>query len=180
MEDLRRTGKFLTLILRHHPEIIGITLDDHGWADVSSLIEGVKKTRPFSMELLEEIVRTDNKQRFSFDDSHSRIRANQGHSIPVDVELAECEPPETLYHGTGESSVPSIDEQGLLPMSRPYVHLSTDTATARSVGMRHGRPVIYLVESGQMFRDGHRFFLSRNGVWLTRSVPVCYLVKISR
>ena len=178
MTSLKSTSKFISLILRHKPEVIGITLDDHGWADTKELIEGVNKTHPLTMEMLEEIVRTDEKQRYSFNEDKTRIRANQGHSIPVDADLTETEPPETLYHGTGEKSVPSIEKQGLRPMSRLYVHLSKDAATARTVGSRHGKPVIFIVLAGEMHRDGYPFFLSANGVWLTREVPVRYLQRI--
>ncbi len=178
MTSLKSTSKFISLILRHKPEVIGITLDDHGWADTKELIEGVNKTHPLTMEMLEEIVRTDAKQRYSFNEDKTRIRANQGHSIPVDADLTETEPPETLYHGTGEKSVPSIEKQGLRPMSRLYVHLSKDAATARTVGSRHGKPVVYIVLAGEMHRDGYPFFLSANGVWLTREVPVRYLQRI--
>ncbi len=178
MTSLKSTSKFISLILRHKPEVIGITLDDHGWADTKELIEGVNKTHPLTMEMLEEIVRTDEKQRYSFNEDKTRIRANQGHSIPVDADLTETEPPETLYHGSGEKSVPSIEKQGLRPMSRLYVHLSKDAATARTVGSRHGKPVVYIVLAGEMHRDGYPFFLSANGVWLTREVPVRYLQRI--
>ena len=178
MTSMKSTSKFISLILRHKPEVIGITLDDHGWADTKELIEGVNKTHPLTMEMLEEIVRTDEKQRYSFNEDKTRIRANQGHSIPVDADLTETEPPETLYHGTGEKSVPSIEKQGLRPMSRLYVHLSKDAATARTVGSRHGKPVVYIVLAGEMHRDGYPFFLSANGVWLTREVPVRYLQRI--
>ena len=178
MSDLKSTSKFISLILRHKPEVIGITLDDHGWADTQALIEGVNRTHPLTMELLEEIVRTDEKQRYSFNADKSRIRANQGHSIPIDADLAETEPPETLYHGTGEKSVASIERDGLRPMSRLYVHLSPDTETARSVGSRHGKPVIYIVLAGEMHRSGYRFYRSANGVWLTKEVPVRFLKRI--
>ncbi|MBR2576600.1 MAG: RNA 2'-phosphotransferase [Firmicutes bacterium] len=175
--SLNKTSKFISLILRHRPEVIGIELDEHGWADVGELIAGVAKSRPFDMEMLEEIVRTDSKQRYSFNEDRTLIRANQGHSIPVDVELEQKEPPEVLYHGTGEKFVSSIDRQGLLPKSRLYVHLSPDEATARNVGRRHGKPVVYEVMAGQMARDGKAFFLSVNGVWLTKAVPAEYLKK---
>jgi putative RNA 2'-phosphotransferase len=178
MSDLKSTSKYISLILRHKPEVIGITLDDHGWADTQELIEGVNRTHPLTMELLEEIVRTDEKQRYSFNADKSRIRANQGHSIPIDADLAETEPPETLYHGTGEKSVASIEREGLRPMSRLYVHLSPDTETARSVGSRHGKPVIYIVLAGEMYRSGYRFYRSANGVWLTKEVPVRFLKRI--
>ncbi len=178
MSSLTELGKFIALILRHKPETIGITLDEHGWANVEELIVGVNKTNHIDMEILEEIVRTDNKGRYSFNEDKTLIRANQGHSIPVDVELPITEPPEYLYHGTGEKYVASIDQQGLIPKSRLYVHLSPDTATAKTVGSRHGKPVIYKVNSGQMQRDGYTFYLSVNGVWLTKEVPVQYLEKL--
>ena len=174
---LRNTTKFISLILRHKPEVAGIRLDEHGWANVEELIAGVRKSRPFDRAMLEEIVRTDEKGRYSFNEDGTLIRANQGHSIPVDVELPVATPPEILYHGTGEKSVPSIDERGLLPQSRLYVHLSGDAETARKVGGRHGRPVVYEVMSGEMSRNGITFYRSVNGVWLTKCVPIQYLRK---
>ena len=165
------------MILRHKPEVIGITLDEHGWADVKELIEGVSRTHPLNMEILEEIVRTDNKQRYSFNEDKTLIRANQGHSIPVDVELEEMNPPEYLWHGTGEKYVESIDKTGLISKGRLYVHLSSDEETAKKVGKRHGRPVIYRVCTGEMVKDGWKIYRSVNGVWLTKKVPVEYLEK---
>lgn len=175
--SLKETSKYMSLILRHKPDAIGITLDEHGWANVDELIAGIAKDNEFNMEILEEIVRTDEKQRYSFNEDKTLIRANQGHSIPVDVELEEKEPPEVLYHGTGEKFVASIDEQGLIPKSRLYVHLSKDEETAIKVGKRHGKPVIYFVKAKQMHDDGYKFFISANGVWLTKEVPVKYLEK---
>lgn len=177
---LTELSRYMCLILRHHPEVIGITLDEHGWADVEELIAGIaeKKNKNFNREMLEEIVRTDDKQRYAFSEDRTKIRANQGHSIPVDVELEKKEPPEILYHGTGEKYVESIDATGLISKNRLYVHLSGDVETAENVGKRHGAPVIYRVHSGRMHRDGYEFFLSRNGVWLTKRVPVEYLEKV--
>ncbi len=174
------TSKFIALILRHKPEIVGVTLDDHGWADVQALLAGVNRTRPLTMAQLEEIVRTDNKQRYAFNEDHTRIRANQGHSLPVDVELTQAEPPAVLYHGTGEKYLPFILREGLLPRTRLYVHLSADTATAENVGKRHGKPVVLRIDAGQMAADGYAFFLSANGVWLTKQVPVQYLAFAER
>lgn len=173
--SLEQTSKFIALVLRHKPEAAGITLDGHGWAQVDELIAGVSRRMPLTREMLEEIVRTDNKQRYSFSPDHQRIRANQGHSIPVDVELKQAVPPDTLYHGTGEKYVESILREGLLPKSRLYVHLSRDAATAEQVGRRHGKPVLFLVDAAAMVRDGYAFYLSENQVWLTREVPVRYL-----
>lgn len=175
--SLKETSKYMSLILRHKPDAIGITLDEHGWANVDELIAGIAKDNEFNMEILEEIVRTDEKQRYSFNEDKTLIRANQGHSIPVDVELEEKEPPEILYHGTGEKYVSSIDAQGLIPKSRLYVHLSKDEETAVKVGSRHGKPVIYIVKAKQMYEDGYKFYISANGVWLTKEVPVKYMEK---
>ena len=172
------TSRYISLILRHKPEVIGITLDEHGWADVDALIAGVSKTHPLDMNILKRIVAEDEKQRYSFNEDRTLIRANQGHSIPVDVELEEIIPPDILFHGTGEKYTASIDEQGLIPKSRLYVHLSEDKETAHKVGQRHGRPVIYEVKSGEMHDDGFVFYRSVNGVWLTKEVPVKYLNKI--
>lgn len=176
--NLTSTSKFISLILRHKPETIGICLDEHGWANVDDLIKGIGKTREFNMEMLEEIVLTDSKQRYSFNEDKTLIRANQGHSVPVDVELQEMEPPEVLWHGTGEKYVESIDKQGLLPMSRLYVHLLEESDTARKVGQRHGRPILYIVKARDMYRAGYKFYRSKNGVWLTEMVPVEYLERI--
>lgn len=176
MDKLTGTGKFISLILRHRPEIIGITLDEHGWANVDELIEGIRQTRSdFNLEMLEEIVRTNNKQRYSFNEDHTKIRANQGHSVQVDVELKEERPPEILYHGTGEGSVSSILGEGLKRQSRLYVHLSKDIPTAINVGSRHGKPVVFIVQSGRMYDDGFKFYLSENHVWLTDFVPAKYI-----
>ena len=168
-------SKFIALILRHKPETIGISRYEHGWANVDELIPGINRTTPFDLEMLEEIVSTDNKQRYSFNEDKTLIRANQGHSIPVDVELDECIPPDILWHGTGEKYVQSINKEGLIPKSRLYVHLSVDIDTATKVGQRHGRPVIYKVNALKMHEEGYIFFLSKNGVWLTKRVPVQYL-----
>ncbi|MDE7299647.1 MAG: RNA 2'-phosphotransferase [Lachnospiraceae bacterium] len=176
--SLTETSKFISLILRHKPEVIGISLDEHGWANVDELIAGIAKTQKFNMDMLEEIVRTDEKQRYSFNENRTLIRANQGHSIPVDVELEEAAPPEELWHGTGEKFTASIEAQGLIPKSRLYVHLSKDEDTAVKVGQRHGKPVLYIVRAGEMRRDGYKFYLSKNGVWLTKEVPVKYLRRV--
>lgn len=173
------TSKFLALILRHKPEVIGITLDKHGWANVSELINGINKQQKFDMDMLEDIVANDNKQRYSFNDDKTLIRANQGHSIQVDVELEESVPPDILYHGTGEKYVSSILQNGLLPKSRLYVHLSTDYNTALNVGSRHGKAVVFKVDTAEMISDGHKFYLSVNKVWLTEIVPAEYLELIA-
>lgn len=175
--SLKGVSKYMSLILRHKPEAIGISLDEHGWANVEELIAGIAKDNVFNMDILEEIVRSDEKQRYSFNEDKTLIRANQGHSIPVDVELEEQVPPEILWHGTGEKYVSAIDKEGLIPKSRLYVHLSRDKETAIKVGSRHGKSVIYHVYAKQMHTDGYKFYLSVNGVWLTKEVPVKYLEK---
>ena len=179
-QHTKSLSKFISLILRHKPEAAGITLDEHGWADVDELIKGINQggSQRIDRELLEQIVATDEKQRYAFSEDRSLIRANQGHSISVDVELQEASPPEFLYHGTAEKYVASIEQQGLLPQGRLYVHLSGDEETAKKVGQRHGKPVIYKVHSGRMATEGLLFFRSQNGVWLTKYVPVEYLEKV--
>lgn len=174
-DALLRASRFLSLVLRHKPEAAGVTLDSHGWAEVDALLAGMAPRHTLTMAQLEEIVRTDDKQRYAFNDSKTKIRANQGHSVPVDVELTECEPPELLYHGTGQKYVASILEHGLIPKSRLYVHLSKDMETAKLVGLRHGTPVIFTVQSGEMYRHGAHFYRSENGVWLTERVPSQFL-----
>ena len=173
--SLERTSRYMSLILRHKPEVIGIQLDEHGWANVEELIAGIAKTQEFNRDILELIVRTDEKQRYSFNEDGTLIRANQGHSIPVDVELEQKTPPDVFWHGTGEKYVESINKIGLIPKSRLYVHLSKDYETAKTVGSRHGKPVVYRVNAKQMAEDGYQFYLSVNGVWLTKEVPVQYL-----
>lgn len=176
-DNFVKVSKFLSLVLRHKPEEIGLVLDDNGWADVDELIQlanqrGRRLTRP----LLEQVVAANDKQRFAFSSDGRRIRANQGHSIEVDLALPPAEPPEVLYHGTAERFIDSIRSQGLHSASRQHVHLSRDIATATKVGQRHGQPVVLVVRSGAMFAAGHNFMLSANGVWLTELVPVEYLV----
>ena len=177
--NLTKTSKFISLILRHRPETIGISLDEHGWANVDELIQGISKRQPFSMEMLEEIVRTDKKQRYSFNENKTLIRANQGHSIPwLEMDYKEGTPPEVLYHGTGFCALDSILKEGLKPMTRQKVHLSWDAATARQVAGRwknQGAPAILKIDAEGMARDGYVFYLSENEIWLTDSVPPEYL-----
>lgn len=176
--DMIKTGRYISYLLRHHPEDAGLILDEHGWADVNELISAVGRTYTgFTRTVLDEIVATNNKKRFSYSEDGMRIRANQGHTIAVDVELPEAQPPEILWHGTGEKYVESINRTGLIPKSRLHVHVSKDTETAMQVGSRHGKPVVYKVLAGKMAQDGYKFYLSVNGVWLTDKVPVEYLVQ---
>lgn len=176
MGKLEKLSVFISLVLRHKPDAAGIQLDEHGWANVDELINGINNTgRNINMDMLEEIVRTDNKQRYSFNDNKTLIRANQGHSIPVDVELEEKEPPEILYHGTASRFLYPIMRDGLKPMSRLYVHLSKDVDTAIKVGKRHGKPVVLKIDAKKMYEDGIKFYLSQNGVWLTKYVDIRYM-----
>ncbi len=176
MKELDRLSVFISLILRHRPEEANVVLDERGWADVEELLDGIRGTgREIDRGILEEIVATDKKQRYSFSRDGRLIRANQGHSVPVDVELEEAEPPEFLYHGTAAVFLDGIRKEGLKPMSRLYVHLSGDAESARKIGQRHGSPVVLRIRSGDMWRADYRFYLSVNGVWLTGSVPTEYL-----
>ncbi len=176
--DKKRIGKFLSLILRHSPETIGLELDENGWADVDNLIRlSAAHRRPFSIVELEEIVATNDKQRYSFNDTKEKIRANQGHSVNIVLGLSPVEPPEYLYHGTATRFLSSIMKNGIVKGGRQHVHLSSDTATAQKVGSRHGTPAILTIESGKMYHDGILFYRSENGVWLTDYVNVKYISK---
>lgn len=174
--DLIRTSRYIGMLLRHKPDAAGITLDKNGWANIDELINGVNKTHFLDMVTLEEIVTTDDKQRYSFNEDRTMIRANQGHSIEVDVELEECVPPEYLWHGTGIKYVDIIKEEGLKPKSRLYVHLSCDYETAVNVGARHGQHYVFKIDTRRMSEDGFKFYKSVNGVWLTKRVPKSYLI----
>ncbi len=174
--QITHISKFLSLVLRHQPETINIQLDPNGWTDIDELIEksnnhGIK----FDRELLNHIVETNPKKRFAFNDTHTRIRASQGHSVDIDLGYQAQKPPEILYHGTGENSVQSIEKTGIEKRSRQHVHLSSDVETAIKVGQRHGKPFIFKVLATQMHHENFEFFISENGVWLTDSVPTKYL-----
>lgn len=169
--DSTGKSKLISLVLRHKPEAIGIELDEHGWANVYEMLAGLKIT----MAELEYIVDTDDKQRYSFNEDKTLIRANQGHSLNVDVELEEKEPPKQLYHGTGTRFIKSILESGLNKQSRQYVHLSESKETAIKVGTRHGEPRVLSIDTTAMLHDGYKFYQSKNGVWLTNNVPVNYI-----
>ena len=175
----RRLSKFLSYVLRHHPESIGLDLDSAGWTDVAELIAGAEGAgRHFTRTDLAEVVATNPKQRFALSSDGTRIRAVQGHSMAIELGVPPVEPPEVLYHGTAEKTVQSILTDGLLPMARQQIHLSADEVTAEAVGRRHGRPVVLEVAAGRMFRDGYQFYQADNGVWLTDSVPVAYLSQL--
>ena len=172
-------GRFLSLVLRHNPAAAYIGLDENGWADVDSLLAGCNRAgRKIDRETLERIVRENSKQRYKFNEDHTRIRASQGHSVAVDVEMRECAPPEWLYHGTTSRSLESIRSEGIKKGSRQHVHLSRDTETATQVGQRHGKPLLLRVSAAAMHRDSHKFWLSENGVWLCEHVPLAYVTQV--
>ena len=172
----KRHSKFLSLLLRHRPETIGLVLDAEGWASVVELLQKLEAhDHPMSREVLEEVVATNVKQRFRFSEDGTRIRANQGHSVSVDLGYVAQSPPEYLYHGTATKNLASIRGQGLLKGTRHHVHLSADLVTAKAVGSRHGVPVILRVPAKAMETAGYEFFLSDNGVWLTDHVPSQFL-----
>ena len=178
-KEIVKHSKFLSLILRHQPETIGLTLDVAGWASVTELLAKLAvHGHGMTMVKLETVVSNDNKQRFSFNTDKTCIRANQGHSLPtIELGLVAIEPPEILFHGTASRFVESIFQTGLEKRSRQHVHLSADQETAYKVGIRHGKPVILTVAAGQMQRDGFSFYRSANGVWLTDHVPTDYLAQ---
>ena len=169
---IKTTSKFLSFILRHQPEKIGLELDGNGWADINELIKKSQKVK-LTKELIEEVVTKNNKQRFIIKDG--KIRANQGHSINIDLELKSILPPNVLYHGTATRFLDSIFKEGLTKQSRQYVHLSKDIETSTMVGKRHGKVVVLEVDAKRMFEEGYVFYLSENGVWLTDSVAVEFL-----
>ena len=171
-----RISKFLSWVLRHKPHEIGLTLDENGWADVNDLIKKSKDANiHLTIDILKHIVDTNPKKRFSFNKQQDRIRANQGHSIEVDLALAPQEPPQFLFHGTAERFAESILENGIVKQERHHVHLSPDIKTAINVGQRHGKPVVFEIAAAQMHQDGFEFFISENGVWLIDNVPAKYL-----
>ena len=174
--QLIKISKFLSKHLRHDPEGLGLTLAPGGWVPVDALLAAcAERHRMISRAELGEVVAQNSKQRFSFDEAGTRIRANQGHSVAVDLQLAPSAPPNLLYHGTGHLTAPIIAREGLQKMNRNHVHLSRDVQTAQAVGARHGRPVIFQINAAAMAAAGHTFYCSDNGVWLTDTVPVEFL-----
>ncbi|MFC4030523.1 RNA 2'-phosphotransferase [Streptomyces polygonati] len=174
MEEKRavRVSKFLSMVLRHKPETVGVVLDEGGWVDVGVLMAAcAAKGRRFSRAELDHVVATNSKKRFAFSEDGLRIRANQGHTVAVELGLAATAPPGVLYHGTAAATVPVILREGLKPMTRRDVHLSADVETAIRVGSRHGRPVVLEVDAAGLAATGHEFRVSANGVWLTDAVP---------
>ena len=176
-KQLVSTSKFLSLVLRHRPETIGMRLDDQGWMDIDALIEKANAHgKPITLELLHEVVATNDKQRFALSDDGLRIRASQGHSVAsVDLQLTPVTPPDVLFHGTVPQFIPSIRKTGLDKRSRNHVHLSAERETATNVGTRRGKPVVLTIASMRMHVAGYEFFLSRNDVWLTNAVPIDFI-----
>lgn len=169
-------SKFLSLLLRHKPEEVGLVLDPDGWAEIDQIVERTSSGKiPLTRSLIEELTRTSEKQRFKISEDGTKIRANQGHSVKVELGLVAAVPPEVLYHGTATRFLESILAEGLKSGNRNHVHLSRDSETAVRVGQRHGKPVVLEVLSGTMHREGASFFLSENGVWLTESVQAKFL-----
>jgi putative RNA 2'-phosphotransferase len=173
---LVRVSKFLSRHLRHAPEDLGLTLEPGGWVRVEDLLAGCRRAgMPIDLSLLREVVADNDKQRFAFDETGERIRASQGHSAEVDLQLTPQIPPDVLYHGTAQATLVSILSSGLRPMTRHHVHLSAASDTAYKVGSRHGKPVVLVVDAATMQQDGHTFYCSANGVWLVDAVPPRYL-----
>lgn len=172
--NLNNVSRYISLILRHKPETIGITLDEHGYANVNELIKGVN----IDFTTLEKIVKEDSKGRYSFNEDKTKIRANQGHSIDVDVELEVKTPPDILYHGTATKYEENINSIGLKPKTRLYVHMTEDLEVAKITGMRHGKLIVYQIDAKKMNDDGILFYKSVNNVWLTKDVETKYLKRI--
>jgi putative RNA 2'-phosphotransferase len=181
-KSIDKISRFLSYILRHKPDDIDLEVDEHGWADVEELITKTNSSEKFpnmklTMELLKETVATDAKQRFSFDEAGTKIRANQGHSVKVDLGLENQVPPDILYHGTTQTNLESIFRDGLHAGERHAVHLSKDKETAKVVGSRRGAPVVLIIDAKAMHEAGLTFQCSDNGVWLTESVPAMYIIQ---
>lgn len=176
-KQINETSKFLSYVLRHEPQAIGITLDSEGWADISALITAANQSgKPLTGELIQQVVDTSEKKRFSISEDGSRIRAAQGHSTSsVAITYLEKMPPEFLYHGTATRFLESIQKEGLKPGERHYVHLSEDEQTAITVGQRYGKPVVLKIEALRMYQQGFKFFQAENGVWLTEQVSIKFL-----
>ncbi|KAF0811600.1 RNA 2'-phosphotransferase [Andreprevotia sp. IGB-42] len=174
--ELEKTSKFLSYVLRHRPDSIGLTLDENGWADVDALIAcAAQNGTVLTHALIRELVISNDKQRFALDETPGRIRANQGHSVAVDLGLQPITPPDTLYHGTATRFVESIRVEGLLPRSRQHVHLSATVDTARNVGARHGVVIILPVRAAALAETGIHFYRSENGVWLADHIPAAFI-----
>lgn len=182
-QEAKRLSKFMSLILRHRPEVAGLALDAAGWVEVDTLLAGIRSQnswRDTTREDIDFVVATNDKKRFEYDVTATRIRASQGHSVEVELGYAPKEPPELLYHGTAEKFLSQIVREGLKKQTRSHVHLSADEETARKVGSRHGKPVVLIVCAQEMATAGYEFFLSTNGVWLTERVPTYFIRPVDR
>lgn len=177
-KQLNELSKFLSYVLRHEPQAIGLVLDSEGWADIEALIAGANQSgKTLTRELLQHVVDTSDKKRFSLSEDGLRIRAAQGHSTEsVAIQYPEKIPPEFLYHGTASRYLESIKKEGLKPGERHYVHLSEDEQTAIAVGQRYGKPVVLKIEALRMHQQGFKFFQAENGVWLVDAVPTTHLI----
>jgi putative RNA 2'-phosphotransferase len=175
--DLVKTSKFLSLVLRHSPETIHLNMDKNGWVTIQQLIDNANKHKNMRLnkDIIKAVVETNDKQRFIISDDGKKIRANQGHSIAVDLGLESQMPPDILYHGTATRFLDSIMRNGLNPMSRQYVHLSRTEEIAINVGKRHGKPIVLYINAKGMYEGGYKFYLSENKVWLADVVPVKYI-----
>ncbi|MGC4100831.1 RNA 2'-phosphotransferase [Ferruginibacter sp.] len=175
-QQIKHISKLMSLVLRHKPETIGLQLNENGWANVAELVEKINgHGLAVDRSIIDTVVHTNDKKRFAFNEDGTMIRASQGHSIDVALELKAVPPPDVLYHGTAEKNVASILQQGLSKMQRQHVHLSLLQETARAVGARHGKPVILTINAKAMANDGFLFYLSANGVWLADAVPAKYI-----
>ncbi len=174
-KQLDKVSKFLSFVLRHKPDAVNLKLDAQGWAEIAVLIEKASSKIPLTVELIKQVIATNDKQRFSLSEDGQRIRADQGHSIKVDLDLTPKTPPPILYHGTATRFLSSILEKGLQPGQRHHVHLSTDVETATAVGQRYGKPIVLQISAENMYQQGFSFYLSENNVWLTDSVPTNFL-----
>lgn len=176
MKNTIQISKFLSLVLRHKPETIGISMDSNGWVNVEELLAKSRRQNiHFDFKTLKEVVETNDKQRFAFNEDRTQIRANQGHSLEIDVQPEATVTPAVLYHGTVARFLGNIREQGLQKMERQHVHLSHDSETAVKVGSRRGKPVILQIQAAEMQQAGHTFYRSQNGVWLCEQVPAKYI-----
>ncbi len=175
--DKNNISRFLSLVLRHDPSKIGITLDQQGWIAVDVLLHQLNDHgKNINFETLKEVVADNDKKRFAFNEDQTKIRASQGHSIKVDLKYKSIEPPEFLYHGTVPKFMDAIKENGLLKMTRHHVHLSESRDTATKVGARRGDPIILSIRSGEMFKAGYSFYKSENNVWLTNHVASEFII----
>lgn len=175
-KEIKSISKFLSYTLRHHPQSIDLNLNEEGWANVDELLEkAATQFNGISREILDLVVTTNDKKRFAYNEDGTMIRASQGHSIEVALNLQAQIPPEFLYHGTVEKFITAIKEEGLKKMNRQHVHLSEERATAINVGSRRGSPIILTIQAKQMNETGFTFFLSDNGVWLTEKVPAHFI-----